>query len=160
MVWAPIWVPKPSRRPSRRHPKKTLNFDTYFLLIFGCFAPSPEAPKIAAKNGFDAACGGPILAPKAPCEENGAPGCFFEAFWLPKSAFWQRFLSVFCIYLGSRNSNNIRHKLPNNALAELALQSCNCQIRIPNVHLQHIRPKHALAKYASQHSSTSRSPGT
>ena len=178
MVWAPIWLPKPSRRPSRRHPKKKLNFDTYFLLIFGCFGDPLEHPK-SQKNVRTHPCGGPILAPKTAREENEAPRYYFEAFCIPKSVFWQRFLSGFCILLGSRTSNSIRHKLPNDAvpkqicipivhlpnmrlnhalpnmrpnhvLAKYASQSCTCQICIPNVHLPNMHPKRALIKYASQ----------
>ena len=89
MVWAPIWLPKPSRRPSRRHPKKKLNFDTYFLLIFGCFGDPLEHRK-SQKNVRTHLGGGPILAPKAAWKENGAPTYNFEAFWLPKLAFWQK----------------------------------------------------------------------
>ena len=117
LVWAPIWPPKPSRRPSRRHPKKNLNFDTYFLLIFGCFGDPLEHPK-SQKNVRTHPCGGPILAPKAAWKENEAPRCYFRPFWLPKLVFWGRFLSIFCIFLGSRSSNSIRHRRPNNALAK------------------------------------------
>ena len=117
MVWAPIWLPKPSRRPSRRHPKKKLNFDTYFLLIFGCFGDPLKHPKLQ-KIVRTHLYGGPILAPKAAWEENGAPRSDFEAFWLVKLVFWERFLSIFCIFLGSRSSNSIKHWLPNNALAK------------------------------------------
>ena len=117
MVSAPIWLPKPSRRPSRRHPKKTLNFHTSFLLIFGCFGDPLEHPK-SQKNVMTHLGGGPILAPRATWEENGAPRCYFKAFWLPKLVFWQRFLSIFCIFLGFRSSSSIKHRLPNNAFAK------------------------------------------
>ena len=150
MVWAPIWLPEPSRRPSRRHPKKKLNFDTYFLLIFGCFGDPLEHPK-SQKNGFDALGGGPILAPKAAWEENEAPRPCFRAFWLPKLVFWERFSSIFCILLGSRTSNNIRHKLPKDAVPK---QICIPIVHLPNMRLNHalpnMRPNHVLAKYASQ----------
>ena len=158
MVWAPIWLPKPSRRPSRRHPKKNLNFDTYFLLSFDCFGAPLEHPK-SQKNVRMHLGGGPILAPKVTWEENGAPRCYFKAFWLPKLELWQRMLTAFCTFLGSRKSNSIRHRPPNNALAKKALQLCNCQICIPIVHLpkcvpiMHLRnklPNNVLANQAFQ----------
>ena len=99
--------------------------------------------------------------------------------WLPKLVFWERFSSIFCILLGSRTSNNIRHKLPNDAvpkqicipivhlpnmrlnhalpnmrpnhvLAKYASQSCTCQMCVPIMHLPNMHPKRALIKYASQ----------
>ena len=140
MVWAPIWLPKPSRRPSKRHPKKRLNFDTYFLLIFDNFGDPLEHPK-SQKNVMTHLGGGPILAPKTAWKENEAPRCYFEAFCLPKSVFWQRFLSVFCIFLGSRSSNSVRHK---------ATQQCTCQIGFVAMQLSNMYPNRALAKYASQ----------
>ena len=115
MVWAPIWLPKPSRSPSKIHPKKNVNFDTYFLSIFGCFGDPLEHPK-SQKNVMTHLGGGPILALEAAWEENWAPGCYSKAFSLPKLVFWQRFLSIFCIFLGFRSSNSIKHRLPNNAL--------------------------------------------
>ena len=38
MVWAPFWLPKPSRRPSRTHPKKTSKFDAYFYRFWAVLA--------------------------------------------------------------------------------------------------------------------------
>ena len=177
MVWAPIWYSKPSRRPSRRHPQKNLIFSTYFLLIFPCFGDPLEHPK-SQKNVVMHECGGPILAPKAAWEENGAPGCHFKAFCLPKLVFWQQFSSIFCIFLGSRSGNSIKHRLPNNALTnrlcnhaivtKYVSQSCTfqicipimhcqiyipngtCQICVPTMHLPIMHPNRALAKYASQ----------
>ena len=117
MVWAPIWLPKPCRRPSRRHLKKNLNFETYLLLIFDCFGATLEHPK-SQKNVMMHLGGSPILAPKVTWEENGAPRCYFKAFWLPKFVFWQRLLSIFCIFLGFRSSSSIKHRLPNNTFAK------------------------------------------
>ena len=122
MVWAPIWYPKPSRRPSRRHPQKNLNFDTYFLLIFGCFGEPLEHPK-SQKNVRTHLGAGPILAPKAAWKENEAPRCYFRPFWLPKLVFWGRFLSIFCIFLGSRSSNSIRHRLQIKIVGATAITS-------------------------------------
>ena len=38
MVWATFWLPKPSRRPSRTHPKKTSKFDAYFYGFWAVLA--------------------------------------------------------------------------------------------------------------------------
>ena len=105
MVWAPIWLPKPSRRPSWRHPKKILNFDSHFYWFLAVLA-TPWSTQNRKKNVVTHECGGPILAPKAAWTESGAPGCDFKAFWFPNFAFCQRFLSFFFIFLGSRSSNS------------------------------------------------------
>ena len=115
LVWAPIWLPIPSRRPSRGHPKKSLNFGTYLYWFLAVLATPWRAAK-SQKNVRTHLGGGPILAPKAAWEENESPGSCFRAFWLPKFVFWQRFLSIFCIFLGFRSSSSIKHRLPNNAL--------------------------------------------
>ena len=163
MVWAPIWRPKPSRRPSRRHPQKNLNFDTYFFLIFGCFGDPLEHPK-SQKNVRMHLGGGPILAPKAPWEENEAPGSCFKAFWLPKLVFWQRFLSFFWSYwaVGAATAwdmgfptMHLPNRLSNHAFAKWASQWCTCQPSIQSSiceigvslgYLPNMRPKHTLAK--------------
>ena len=163
MVWAPIWLPKPSKRPSKRHPKKRLNFDTYFLLIFDNFGDPLEHPK-SQKMVLMHECGGPILAPKAAWEGNGAPRWYFKAFWLPKLAFWGSFLCIFCIFLGSRSSTTsgigvptkhlpsrlskhaLATKLPNDV--EVSKGSA-CQLGISIGYLPNKRPKHTLAKSAS-----------
>ena len=49
MVWATFWLPKPSRRPSRTHPKKTSKFDAYFYRFWAVLA-TPGAPKIDEKQ--------------------------------------------------------------------------------------------------------------
>ena len=49
MVWASFWLPKPSRRPSRTHPKKTSKCDAYFYR-FGAVLATPGAPKIDEKQ--------------------------------------------------------------------------------------------------------------
>ena len=122
MVWAPIWLPKPCRRPSRRHLKKNLNFETYLLLIFDCFGATLEHPK-SQKNVRTHLGAGPILASKAAWKENEAPRCYFRAFWLPKLVFRGRFLSIFCIFLGSRSSNSIRHRLQIKIVGATAITS-------------------------------------
>ena len=123
MVWAPIWLPKPSRRPSKRHPKRTLNFETHFywfLPVLGTPWSTQNHKKMLGRTLMVV----PFWLQKR-LGKNWAPRCDFKAFWLPKLVLWhpqfaflQRFLSIFCIFLGFRTSNSVRHRLPNNALAK------------------------------------------
>ena len=145
MVLASIWLPEPSRRPSRRHYKKTSNFDTPLLVVFRDLGDLLGPSKLS-KNITMHLHGGPILAPKADWEKNEVPRWYFNAFWLPKFVFWRRFLSFFCIFLGSRSSNSIRHRPPTTALAEQASQSCICQISFPMMYLAIKRLNQALGK--------------
>ena len=38
MVWAPFWLPKPSRKPSRTNPKKTSKIDAYSYRFWAVLA--------------------------------------------------------------------------------------------------------------------------
>ena len=38
MLWTSFWLPKPSRRPSRTHPKKTSKIDAYFYRFWAVLA--------------------------------------------------------------------------------------------------------------------------
>ena len=172
------WLPKPSRRPSRRHPKKKLNFDTYFLLIFDCFGDPQEHPK-SQKMVLMHRVVVPFWLQKRSGKKMRLQDAILEHFGFQNWSFGKDFSSIFCILLGSRTSNSIRHKLPNDAvpkqicipivhlpnmrlnhalpnmrpnhvLAKYASQSCTCQICIPNVHLPKMHPKRTLIKYASQ----------
>ena len=98
MVWAPFWLPKPSRRPSRRHPKKISILDTNFYWFFTVLG-TPQGTQNRPQNIPGGLGGTPILAPKAVLLRNGPRGRNFRRFWLPKRQFWKDLSNIFCILL-------------------------------------------------------------
>ena len=107
MVWATFWLPKPSRRPSRTHPKKTSKFDVYFYRFWAVLA-TPRGHRKSSKNVRTHLGGTPIFAPKAILLRSGPRGRNFRwfglpksQFWLPKRQFWKRFRIIFHMFLGS-----------------------------------------------------------
>ena len=99
IVWATFWLPKPSRRPSRTHPKKTSKFDVQFYRFWAVLA-TPRGHRKSSKNVRMHLHGGPIFAPKAILSQSGLPGWNFSRVWLPKCQFWKPCSCIFNIVLG------------------------------------------------------------
>ena len=97
MFRRPFWLAKPSRRPSRRHPKKISIFDTNFYRFWTVLG-TPQGTQNGPKNIPGGLGGTPILAPKALSLRNRSPGCNFRRCWLPKRLFWKTFSTIFCIW--------------------------------------------------------------
>ena len=98
MVWATFWLPKPSRRPSRTHPKKTSKFDVYFYWFLAVLV-APRGHRKSSKNVMTQLYGGPIFAPKAILSQSGLTGWNFSRCWLPKRQFWKPSACIFDIFL-------------------------------------------------------------
>ena len=79
MVYATFWLPKPSRRPSRTHPKKTSKIDAYFYW-FGAVLAIPGVPKIDEKQLRWYPTALLFLLPKRFCCEVGLEDAILDEF--------------------------------------------------------------------------------
>ena len=98
MVWAPFWLPKPSRRPSRTHPKKTSKFDAYVYWFWTVLA-TPWSTLNCLKTTWMHPVGTHVFAPKAILSQSGLPGWNFSRLWLQKRQIRKPCSCIFDIFL-------------------------------------------------------------
>ena len=97
MVWAPFWLPKPSRRPSRRHPKK-YQFLTPTFTDFSLFWAPPRSPEIVPKTFRGVWAVLPFWLQKRFCYETGLQDAILDDFGFQNVYFGRVFSSIFCIW--------------------------------------------------------------
>ena len=116
MVWAPSWLPIPSRRPSRRHPKKSLNLIRIFI-DFWLFWRPPGGPQNRKKMLGRTWVVVPFWLQKRLGKKMSLQDHVLEHFgfqnWYFGEDFWVFFASYWAV-----GAATAWHGLPNNALAK------------------------------------------